>query len=130
MDADLTLEKAITAVRQSEAVKLQQVTLRGQATKSDSTVDAIKRVQQRQKQKGSRSCMNRQTYSRKVEQTTTTARDGPCCLRCGKSPGHSKKDCPAKDAECYKCHKKGHYTVDWEIFVTYKFSLITFNNEN
>ena len=54
MDADLTLEKAITAVRQSEAVKLQQVTLKAQATKSNGIVDAIKRVPQRQKQKGSR----------------------------------------------------------------------------
>ena len=52
MDADLMLEKAITAVQQSEAVKLQQLTLRGQATMNDGIVDAIKRVPQRQKQKG------------------------------------------------------------------------------
>lgn len=30
------------------------------------------------------------------------------CPACGK--GHSKKDCPHKDDECHKCHKKGHFS--------------------
>ena len=41
------------------------------------------------------------------QQTTqsTTSR----CDRCGKSPGHARHNCPAKDAVCHKCSKKGHY---------------------
>ena len=31
------------------------------------------------------------------------------CTRCGKSPMHGRKDCPAKEAECRKCFVKGHY---------------------
>ena len=31
------------------------------------------------------------------------------CGRCGKSPSHNRQDCPAKDAECRKCSKIGHY---------------------
>ena len=33
------------------------------------------------------------------------------CSRCGKSPMHGRKDCPAKDAECRNCSAKGHYAV-------------------
>lgn len=31
------------------------------------------------------------------------------CSRCGKFPGHAKANCPAKDAECRKCKKIGHW---------------------
>ena len=31
------------------------------------------------------------------------------CTRCGQLPKHDKKNCPAKDSICHKCHKKGHY---------------------
>lgn len=33
------------------------------------------------------------------------------CKRCGKSPPHSWKQCPAKEAECRKCKKKGHFAA-------------------
>ena len=31
------------------------------------------------------------------------------CRRCGNKP-HPRDQCPAKDAECYKCKKKGHFS--------------------
>ena len=31
------------------------------------------------------------------------------CTRCGKTPSHSRQQCPARDAICHLCHKKGHY---------------------
>ena len=34
--------------------------------------------------------------------------DSKSCLRCGKGQ-HSREKCPAKDAVCHRCQKKGHY---------------------
>ncbi|XP_048586199.1 uncharacterized protein LOC116611839 [Nematostella vectensis] len=31
------------------------------------------------------------------------------CGRCGKTPAHARAQCPAADAECHKCKKKGHF---------------------
>ncbi len=31
------------------------------------------------------------------------------CYRCGKSPLHDRQQCPAKEAECRYCGKRGHY---------------------
>ena len=31
------------------------------------------------------------------------------CTRCGKAK-HPHDECPVRDAECFKCHKKGHYS--------------------
>ena len=31
------------------------------------------------------------------------------CKRCGNKP-HPRDQCPAKQAECYKCKKKGHFS--------------------
>ena len=33
------------------------------------------------------------------------------CTRCGKSPLHSRQQCPAREAVCQKCSMKGHYQV-------------------
>ena len=31
------------------------------------------------------------------------------CTRCGQLPKQDKRNCPAKDSICHKCHKKGHF---------------------
>ena len=31
------------------------------------------------------------------------------CGKCGKTPTHAWTECPAKDAECRKCQKRGHF---------------------
>lgn len=33
------------------------------------------------------------------------------CGRCGGGKYHQWKDCPARGAECWRCHKKGHFAV-------------------
>lgn len=33
------------------------------------------------------------------------------CGRCGKTPQHQWNVCPARDVECRKCHKKGHFAA-------------------
>ena len=34
------------------------------------------------------------------------SKSGPTCPRCGRQP---VRDCPARDAICRKCHKRGHF---------------------
>ena len=31
------------------------------------------------------------------------------CSRCGRSPPHDRQQCPARDAVCHKCNKRGHF---------------------
>ena len=31
------------------------------------------------------------------------------CYCCEATPSHPKKECPKRDAQCYKCGKKGHF---------------------
>ena len=33
------------------------------------------------------------------------------CYKCGRAPSHNWKDCPAKEAECRKCRKRGHFAA-------------------
>ena len=97
MDADLTLEKAITAARQSEAVKKQQAVVRG-AESQATNVDNIHSHQQQPKHKGEEAQQQRQKQvsAQKI------------CSWCGKSPSYGRAQCPTCEANCRKCGKKGH----------------------
>ena len=99
LDADLTLEKAINSVRQSESVRSQQ----------DASQPAkVDRVHKSKPQKSLRTSLNPQgkTYKQSVGQNDVS---NDVCKRCGKSPAHKRTQCPAKDAHCRKCKKKGHF---------------------
>ena len=53
---------------------------------------------------------HRPPASRPFQQASTASqRHSSKCKRCGKGP-HSRQQCPAKDAVCYNCRKKGHYS--------------------
>ena len=78
LDPALTLEKAVIAVRQAEAVKEQQPLLR-----------AIQK-------------------SRAGSRNSGATHPGSC-TRCGRVPAHEHKLCPARDAICRKCQKRGHF---------------------
>ena len=97
MDHDLTLDKAVTLARQSEAVKTQQSIVRPPAIDDSVSIEAIK--------------SNRLTHRKKPQKSIPgmQRQDSPMCTRCGKSPPHTKDRCPAKDAVCRRCSKKGHY---------------------
>ena len=98
LDADLTLEKAKKKIRQREAVGQQQKELK--ETNEEAKVDEL---HSKRFSKGNR-LQNRGRaggYSRKTTPTKT-------CTRCGRG-SHPKEKCPAKDAACHKCSKKGHY---------------------
>ena len=98
MDYELTLEKAVTCARQTEAIKQQQTTLNSQS-ETTNFIEIIKRTSFPQKRK----------QDHRPQQRAITG-----CTRCGKSPMHSKAQCPAKDVTCKKCHKKEHFqAVCW-----------------
>ena len=106
MDPDLTLEKAKKLVRQREAVHEHQQFLTGKASASEGvTLEAVS------KYSGAKQVNKRppggpiQPPSRVPQQR----RHQQICSHCGKG-AHSRQACPAKDAACHKCNKKGHYS--------------------
>ncbi len=91
MEPELTLEKTKKLVRQREAVKQQAAHLKG--TPSDQS--GLEEVKTR--------------YTRKNKRfTKPNTGKAQTCQRCGKSP-HSFQRCPARDAVCFRCDRKGHY---------------------
>ena len=103
LDPTLTLEKAVTKVRQREAIKKQQPLIRsagGSRVGNEALVGMVQR--------------KRKWLPRDSKQTQKTAhpqanRKSDACSRCGKSPSHDRQHCPARDAICRKCSKCGHY---------------------
>ena len=94
-DADLTLEKAVTCIRQLEMVHQLQAFPYGEDTRQF-PIDAMK------------------TSRRLGKSTSDTGRGSGSskqmiCSGCGKSPYHDIGVCPAKDAICRVCGKKGHF---------------------
>ena len=99
-DAELTLEKAKKTIRQREAVHEQQRVLKGAEPTSLETVQYSRSSNRRlrgSQQQGGRS---------KSKTPSDTRRNK--CTRCGKD-AHPREKCPAKDAECHRCKRKGHY---------------------
>ena len=103
LDSKLTLEKAVTQARQSEAVKKQQDILQGtQPDPPSANVDQISK----KRGKGGKG----KDQKDKPPKTSKLASKTPetKCTRCLGKP-HSKQECPAKDSKCNKCFKKGHW---------------------
>ncbi|XP_033730104.1 uncharacterized protein K02A2.6-like [Pecten maximus] len=105
LDATLTLEKAVAQVRQSEAVKKQQTVVRDSVvttTTPSSSVDALS--------KNSKKGYKHHGSKRQYDKSHTSKFQGQAnqeCQRCGFK--HRKDKCPAFNATCRKCSKKGHF---------------------
>lgn len=56
-----------------------------------------------------RSSKAKQSFNPRKTSGQNYPTNGGTCSRCGKSPSHDHQQCPAKDAICRKCDKKGHY---------------------
>ena len=97
MDPDLTLEKAKTQVRQREAVHEQEQILKQPVETS------VAAVHHKTTYKGNPSHGRKPQYSKKPAAPTPTK-----CTRCGRE-AHKRQQCPARDATCHKCNKKGHF---------------------
>ena len=92
LDAKLTLGGAKKKIRQFEAVREQQLELK--EGENNSSLYEVKRSYHRlSMQRGGRN----RTFQR-----------GRTCTRCGKEP-HSFQKCPAREAICHNCQRKGHY---------------------
>ena len=108
MDPKLTLESAKKATRQREAVREQQQTLQG-GNRTSTDVDAVhwqRRGRPKQRVGGQRS-------ERRESQAVTrrdNAQTGEKCSRCGRER-HPREKCPARDAQCHNCKRKGHYSA-------------------
>ena len=101
LDPDLNLEKATKQVRQREAVHEHQQVLKG----SDRSAANVETIRPRQRPK-------RPVQSTKTDRAKpkTNSRQQRHCSRCGKDQ-HPKEKCPAKDATCHRCQRKGHYSA-------------------
>ena len=102
LEPNLTLGTAITIARQREQVKKQQQVIRADETQSN--IDAI---------------LAKKSQSTKAKQLASTSTKQPhkpdpvinprICGRCGKSGHVGKQQCPAREATCRKCHRRGHF---------------------
>ena len=111
LDAELTLEKAKKRIRQSEAVREQQQTLKGP---TDGNMDEIRRRSNKSRQRSHgnagdrRDRHNRGNRGREWPKQTTD--DAKPCGRYGRGR-HQRDKCPARDAVCHNCQRKGHYSA-------------------
>ena len=100
LKADLTLEKAVTSARQQESAKKQQKVVR--VEESLLSVDVVHLKQMRVKTDKS-VLSNKQAH----KQNPVTGSD--ICTRCRKRSHRGNQQCPARDAQCRRCHRRGHF---------------------
>ena len=95
MDSSLTLQTAINKARQNESVKKQREILRSGSTDPPASPE----VDEVNEAKGKRDGRLHGLKNKKQ-----------MCMRCGStSENHLRLKCPARDATCVKCKKRGHF---------------------
>ena len=109
-DASLTLEKAKKKVRQSEAVAEQGLQLRGDGSKQSPIVIEQVKGSTPSKKPQTRRQATRSLSAKGGASSTTANTAKQTCTRCGKQKHDKGARCPAKDAICHKCNRKGHYS--------------------
>ena len=106
LDSELTLEKAKKAIRQHEAVQGQQNVLKGATVEPSHSLDRLQAgYGARKKSENFQGRRSQHDTGKKTHQHNHNS--SKSCSCCGKAP-HSLDRCPAKDAVCYRCQKKGH----------------------
>ena len=95
LEPDLTLDKTKRLIRQWEAVKSQQDILQKPKVKEELPLEAVRQKPVRRKLPAL---------------PQTSARPPPKnCRKCG-SATHPKQSCPARDATCFRCNRRGHFS--------------------
>ena len=101
MEEGLTLDKAKRLIRQSESVK-EQGAIQKDVKTEDTSMDSIHSRQQGHQRR------KKFSQSRQPERQSQDQRRQQC-RRCGRG-SHPFQSCPARNATCSKCHRKGHFT--------------------
>ena len=104
LDSALDLDKAKKLVRQTEAVQEQTKKLTG-ASPGDSRENPV----QVDGMSGRGSHAPSKNFRRRPHQQSKQPKQSQC-TRCGKKPGHPRAECPANDATCHRCSKRGHFS--------------------
>ena len=99
MESELTLARAVTLARQSECIKTQQPTVRGELSQ-ESTVEVVR---------GDKTMSKVQNRIPQVQTNLPLSQRGKKCGRCGRPGPHNQAQCPARDAIWHKCRKTGHF---------------------
>ncbi len=105
LDPELTLQKAVARVRQSEQVKKQQEMLKSnfKGEIANMQLDSV----QFQHSSSSKLKQTKPQYQRSAKSTAQERlKKQTLCTRCGDTKGHNMQQCPAKDAICNRCHKR------------------------
>lgn len=103
LTADLTLERAVEMVRQSEQIKGQ---VSQQARTNTADASYLSEVARRQ----ARATPPQQHRDRGKRQNSGNFHARDACFRCGKDhPKHVQ--CTARNAQCRNCHKMGHFAI-------------------
>ena len=102
LESELTLSKAINAVRQKEVVKKQQNLM---SFSAQPTVDAVKSSKQRNPSRGKSADVDSRYNKSEKNQNKQSATK---CERCS-GPPDQKQACPARNSKCHSCGKVGHF---------------------
>ena len=87
LEPELTLDKAKKLIRQRESVRTQQDILQRPFIKQESSsLDAVKQFPP---------TSDKPTFNK--------------CRRCG-TGAHPRQSCPAKEATCFRCNRRGHFS--------------------
>ena len=103
-DADLTLDKAVRMAREDETIRKQQALLRN---------DFKEDKPEQGKDKSDLDYLRKKPFKHRGKPPSATPpaqqQNHKKCTRCGRSPPHSREQCPAREETCHKCNKKGHF---------------------
>lgn len=102
------LTKVIDSLRAFEISKTHKIAISG---KESETVNYTERKRHVGKPKG-QGKVSKHADSKKPSNTPKAKQRQPSkdnCRWCGRKADHARKECPAKDATCHQCHKKGHF---------------------
>ncbi|PFX12515.1 Retrovirus-related Pol polyprotein from transposon opus [Stylophora pistillata] len=95
---NLTLDQVIKEVKSAEITKHHDQILQNPSSAADISAIHDRKVPENKR----RSPKPKHGVSSKAKKRS--------CYRCGAQPGHPPQRCPAKDATCNACNKKGHYS--------------------
>lgn len=107
MQADLTLEEAKKTIRQKEAVREHTQQLHKTADHK-----CVEEVRKPQRGRNASSQHNRYAHrDARDKRGGTRVQTNHNCGRCGQTKHRPGDRCPARQAICRKCNKKGHYAT-------------------